>query len=516
MPHDQSLLKRARRGQALVLACLSLLLLALMVALSFNLSHALREKTRLQQHSDAMAYSMAVLEARALNYFASSNRAIAASYVAMNSLHGYMAAANVTADLMDAGKKSFYKVAIAEGILCAPCFFSGVGCDHCPHILEAVNVAQKFSDEADDYRDQLESLDDPFAKAVSALDTMMDTIHSAQRSAFTKTADALSDGSSYGLNKLKEINAPKSSTLVSAVGSLNSGEFNCAIDGKICTILGKPSNSDNKTRAVVMTEVANATRPGWAAKRGYPATYLNPSFMLDLTMNIQGEGLSAVTAHHAGGKTVNNGGDGAMHSGPDTNNDGAMSASHEHGTVGTALFKHPIIGWGKYETIVTSNNDGGDHSTGHDSAEHKFEGSNTRDLMTCAMQGNCFMKFRADADPNRDFGQPKVYAYVTMKLRADDVKNEAPWQLNDESRVSFNHGEQGVGTVNLAANEGAAVSKALVYYHRLGSWKEQPNMFNPFWRAKLHPFRPAEAANVLQQAGHDDAADMAVIPKFPL
>ena len=115
MPHHQQVLKtkRARleapRGQALVLAALSLLLLGLMVALSFGLSHALRGKTRLQQHSDAMAYSMATVEARSLNYFAVSNRAMAASYVAMNSLHAYMAASTVTSSMLDQGETTTVK-----------------------------------------------------------------------------------------------------------------------------------------------------------------------------------------------------------------------------------------------------------------------------------------------------------------------------------------------------------------------------------------------------------------------
>ena len=43
-----------------------------------------------------MAYSMAVMEARALNYYAASNRAIAASYVAMTSMHAYLASASST------------------------------------------------------------------------------------------------------------------------------------------------------------------------------------------------------------------------------------------------------------------------------------------------------------------------------------------------------------------------------------------------------------------------------------
>jgi len=31
------------------------------------------------------------------------------------------------------------------------------------------------------------------------------------------------------------------------------------------------------------------------------------------------------------------------------------------------------------------------------------------------------------------------------------------------------------------------LSRGQVYYHRPGDWREQPNFFNPFWRARLAP-----------------------------
>ena len=35
---------------------------------------------------------------------------------------------------------------------------------------------------------------------------------------------------------------------------------------------------------------------------------------------------------------------------------------------------------------------------------------------------------------------------------------------------------------------GAAMSRALVYFHAPGSWPRMPNFFDPFWGSKLHPF----------------------------
>ncbi len=513
MPNHQQNVKRAARGQALVLASLSLFLLALMVVLSFNLSHALRQKTRLQQHSDAEAYSMAVLQARTLNYFAMSNRAIASTYVAMNTVHAYMSASAVTAEMMRAAQTDFYEVAGLEFIQCIPCPWTGSACQHCIDGAEALEVASKFGDEADKYDNKAKNVESSFNKAVKALDVMMNAIHASQDLVAKDLIQALQDGKSFGLDQLRQINAPEAGTLNSAVGGMNVAEFNCAIDGLVCTLPGRPADSSNSTRGIEITEVANSSRPDWTANRGYP-DYLNPQFLMDLMQNIQGEGFTTITSHNGTAKTINAQGDGSFH-GTSASNDGSMSGAHDHG--GTFSFWRHGIGAASYKMEIDSDANGGYHdpSGGHSASHDGFGGSNTKNLLACTMQGDCFMKFRSDPDPKHDYGQPHVYSYITMKLRADAV-TKAPWQLNDSASVKWNNGGTGTATINLAANEGAGLSKALVYYHRLGDWKEDPNMFNPFWRAKLHPFTAQEAAEVLTAAGQSDAAQLAATPNLPL
>ena len=516
--HQQVPMRRRARGQALVLAALSLLLLALMVALSFNLSHALRGKIRLQQHSDALAYSMAIIEARTLNYFAVSNRAIAATYVAMNSVHAHMAAASVTAQMMHAAKTNFHIIAGWEALWCSPCAFGGGGCSHCPHIFQALRISTRFRREAQKYEGRIRQVEQPFNRAVGQLDQMMDSIHASQKLIFLATSTALKDGSSYGLSQLKEINAPRSYDLATAVGMLNVAEFACSIDGMPCPLPGKPRNSSLASRAHVMTEVANATRPDWPANRGLVGPlppYLHPEFMRDLMSRIQGQGATFPVDHNGTAKTVQARGSSALHEGSASRNSGRMSAAHEHGTL-FSWWKHGF-GFSDYNAEIVSDANGGAHQPrrGHTTQHNRFEGTNTRDLMLCAVRGNCFMKFRADPDPQRDFGQPHVYSYLVERLRADQVR-DAPWQLNDAATVKYRTRKKAWTSVPLAANEGAGFSQALVYYHRLYDWREPPNMFNPFWRAKLHPWRPRDAVMVLEAVGNHDAAQMAVIPRLPL
>jgi len=407
-------------------------------------------------------------------------------------------------------------VGAVEAGLCAACWGS---CSHCVHAFQAFRVADRFSREARDYERRIQRLERPFNQVVGDLDRMMDSIHVSQMVVFLGTATALKDGSSYGLSELKKINAPQSKEMPAEVGALNAAQFSCAIDGMPCPLPGKPANSSLASRAHVMTEVANASRPEWAANRGWsgvvPPTYLHPRFLADLTKNIQREGMTIPLVHNGTAKTVQQQGSAALHQGTSSRNSGQMSSAHEHGTLFT-WWKHGIGAFG-YDAEVVSNASGGLHSPrrGHTTRHDMYEGASTRELMVCSLRGNCFMKFRADPNPRHDFGQPHVYSYLTEKLRMGTVK-AAPWQLNQAATVRFQQRNSRQATLRLAADEGAGLSKALVYYHRLGDWREPPNMFNPFWRAKLHPFTPQDAAVVLEAAGHPDGAELATVPRLPL
>lgn len=68
-------------GQALVLACLMVLVLSIAVLTTVNIGHTVHERIRLQNNADATAYSMAAMEARAFNFYAFANRTQVSHYV---------------------------------------------------------------------------------------------------------------------------------------------------------------------------------------------------------------------------------------------------------------------------------------------------------------------------------------------------------------------------------------------------------------------------------------------------
>ncbi len=72
-----------QRGQALVLGLFFVFATAAVLLLMFNGGRTVDEKLRLTNAADATAWSVATLEARALNYDAYTNRAIVANEVAI-------------------------------------------------------------------------------------------------------------------------------------------------------------------------------------------------------------------------------------------------------------------------------------------------------------------------------------------------------------------------------------------------------------------------------------------------
>jgi hypothetical protein len=104
-----------------------------------------------------------------------------------------------------------------------------------------------------------------------------------------------------------------------------------------------------------------------------------------------------------------------------------------------------------------------------------------------------YMRFVANPDSAEDFGQPSVWSFINKAAEHIDRDGRSGPALQfrlrtpEHQNVEFNSrigAEQGLFGQLDGVN---AIARALVYYHRPGNWKEHPNFFNPFWRAKLAP-----------------------------
>lgn len=506
------------RGQTLVLTAMSMLIISLMMMLSFNLSRAIHSRIALQQHSDATAFSTAVVQARTLNYLAYTNRAIAASLVAQTNLHATMAAASAAPELFRAGAISFGVLSAMEAFLCwlatPPPVGPGIAsmAVHCPHIAQAAAVIPRMNREARTWRRRARQLDAPFRRAVQQLDAMMEHLYRSEQAMVTWTETFLVSGD---ISELRDKNAPQSTAVPMALRGINAQKFACTIDGAAYSSCTEPTLRQ-RNRSRILTNVANASRTSWGAARD-PMYHFGPQVMQRLMNGVQRRGLTNLTGASGTAKIIDRNSRGQLHDGSRTR-EGRVVGADEH----VSVFTYPFIcmlavGYGEASADIYTGQRGRgrhNHRSSHSGSHNGFQGSNRASGTGCLTQGNCFIRFRGDSRRDQDFGQPKVYAMGSTQLRLDKQGQGAAWEINDQGTVNFEHGDQGTGTLNLRSGEGAAVSKAMVYYHRLGDWREHPNMFNPFWRAKLHPFTPTEATMVLGAAGQGDAAQMA--PFIPI
>jgi len=88
--------------------------------------------------------------------------------------------------------------------------------------------------------------------------------------------------------------------------------------------------------------------------------------------------------------------------------------------------------------------------------------------------------------PKNEFGQPKLYAIVERTFT-----HANPWDL---AVVPKSDGRQVV------------LSSAMAYYHRPGTWKEPPTLWNPFWRATLTA-PDDDLDKYISKAGYSPQAD---------
>jgi hypothetical protein len=102
-----SIAPRAKRGQALILTVLVMLFVTVAVFLTFSIGTRTRRKIQLQALADSTAYSLAVAEARAFNFYAWSNRAIVAHNISILSVHAHTSYITFYEDMLAATANNY-------------------------------------------------------------------------------------------------------------------------------------------------------------------------------------------------------------------------------------------------------------------------------------------------------------------------------------------------------------------------------------------------------------------------
>ncbi len=126
------------------------------------------------------------------------------------------------------------------------------------------------------------------------------------------------------------------------------------------------------------------------------------------------------------------------------------------------------------------------------------------------------MRFHATDDADALWNMPRTVVMFTqpttdLSHSTGGVAGRWPWDFDFSAPI---FGQMNFKTIGgqgdvQANNVMAAASAGLIYYHQPTRWEEPPNLWNPFWRAKLHPI----TRDQLRQSGH--AATTAQVAALP-
>lgn len=154
---------RKAKGQALVLAIVSLLVLCLGIIVLFNTGQAVSKKVELVNTADAAAYSVGVEQARAFNLIAYMNRATVANQVAVAQMVSWYSWTNFMLRGTDNFKDAVQGIAILFDI-------SIVGAEVGAALQEIVSVLSEVKTAVQEIRDGMQVAFSAGVTAISALD----------------------------------------------------------------------------------------------------------------------------------------------------------------------------------------------------------------------------------------------------------------------------------------------------------------------------------------------------------
>jgi len=505
-------MKRTEEGQSLVLASISMLILSIGVLATMNLGHAIHERIRLQNAADAAAYSTAAMQARAMNFYAFTNRAQVMQYTSMMSYQSYLslmlffdlAMARAGAVIMSIGR------AMMCIVCCPPPGLRPAGQAICS-VGKVVIGIEKAA-----LRTITKLLDNTVGLYTNAMYAANWATYMEQA---TLSGAVYTHVGTQGL-EIARLNDPDVSVTASKVllAKPNIDAWNNASDdnaqaGSLPSQMDGSESEEVKRAERVMTEIANATRyPHFITDRDLLppqlSGYGNWSMKQGQTKLITDTQNQENNIRHYIESTGQVNSQLAL---------GYAMAAFDDVEFAPGMAIPPSVDIGPIGTFyveVVANKDGGWHC-GMD-WDYKDSGYSTQNCgcgLPVSVKQDCFkppdhdkhpwpglapyLKFapKDDGSAGTDFGQPTTVALLNKD--SDDL-NRDPFTKDfrvtmgsgDDAEIDMSIGERGIGGIPGLGKGLNAMSRAMAYYHRPDNWQEQPNFFNPFWRAKLAPLAP--------------------------
>ncbi|WP_224360340.1 pilus assembly protein TadG-related protein [Hyalangium versicolor] len=500
LAHPRARSARRSRGQMIILAAVALLVLALITFITFNVTVAVQQRIKLQNYADAKAFSMAVAEARTLNYLAYTNRAIASSYVGMANVHAYMSEAAMLADLKVSAAGIMSAIAAEEYDMCF-CCCTPFGCAPCcfQHCIDGAEATVNAAGLTLDYisgkmGSSLKKLDAPATQAVSSLNNHIQMLRASQMASKGSVISMLTGGN---FGSLKTNNMQQAASVTSDEGAMTAANEQQWL---------RLFSSNSNVKKQIMAETVNASRQEFAWNRSGPLGPVPPTPMLfpNISQKVKASMWMGPTGTWTVAQLPAVGGHTAFRDGKYSTTLQGDAGNNVRGSVLTSVDSAMLGGTWRHGAMslplpaagpLSPGNLSSGNSNGHSGGllgffNNPHSGSNHN----VDLDMSRFEEFNIGT--SYPFNQPSVFAAVSTDTRVNEYGQRGPWEVAKDGSGTVTMKKVGPEDAKLTLSNNTrskAFSKAMVYYHRIGDWSDYPNMFNPFWRAKLAPLTDAEA-----------------------
>jgi hypothetical protein len=453
--------RRTQSGQALAIGVFLIFLLALMMYLIASFGRHVQQKIFVQTTADATALSLATMEAESLNYIAFANRAQVAQYVmAMNAqayvsylswLQATAGAAQVVIPVSAVAKTLHDSIKTAIDDVADP------GLEAATQAVESANqilwITEMISAEIVQAHLALGG-HEFFAAIANANDPQW------AKDSFSFKANAYNEAFAV-------YNQYRWHSAFSPAGGGPGILFPLFSKG---TLQQNQDGDDTQSAERVMTEQVNATRAdSFLLARGFLPFGGKLSDLLQAVTSTIKRGQSKLIDQSNVNSIFNRSPDDS-----DLNRGGVMASDDEWAlTLGGFSIHTGGSIWAKMDGTSSHCREVGQcDSEGTDTHHKNYKGISP------------YMTYQAGkpGEVSQDFHQPDVFVWLYKNSSDASLPNALDFTVGTANEFNTKIG----GTLGLPAGV-HAIARAQAYYHRLGNWKEPPNLFNPFWRAHLAP-----------------------------
>ncbi len=476
------------RGQALVYVIALIVPLALGIAYVYNAFNLANEKTRLQNTTDAVAYSVATIEARDLNFKSYTNRAMVANQVAIAQTVGLVSWTR-------------WIGRVVENLSLVTAW------------IPYVNAVTRVLDRALDVAERV--VETVMPGVASGIDAVVSALAASQRAMHVATVFVAGDTA----REVIRTNDPDVDASISFANAALFADYTRRHNNftrrfrpdTVRTVnRGSETYREHFERVEEFREITMESRDGFSTRRTYTWFRL-PLFPIQFEMRrAGGTDLTGQNRRHLYGSWL------AM----DTMSWHTRTWRCGFSGCGWSSWRESIpIGWGAAKNSRQQENvsfrawhNRRSPAVGN-SWQRNGRASNLADLSyrgapEVQLRGLPYRGLRSYYDLHYDGLIQKAPGITILLTKPQNT-------IRDANRIGYNNGQMNMdNNADMARNRMAAMAEAVPYFARINDngpgtgryrrsdrYREYGNLFNPYWQARLEPMSESEKRRVQVIAG---------------